>query len=194
MNTQKQGFSIVELIVVIVVIAILITIAIVSYGWMRNDAIDAKTEATVTSIKKALQIKVTKTGKLGFDSAPDSKSRLIQDAYLGDLADEVDVYYQGVAVGQYNGKTKPVVDFTAMNTGVLIMSYNVANKQLVVDIIEQDYAHRQIIDNEQSTTVSYKPKSDSSRTCNLRLIAPGTGWRAGNIRRVCKSALPPPRP
>lgn len=51
------GFTIVELIVVIVAIAILFAIAIVGYGWMRNDAIDSRTEADVSQIIKQFKLK-----------------------------------------------------------------------------------------------------------------------------------------
>ncbi|MDO4774149.1 MAG: prepilin-type N-terminal cleavage/methylation domain-containing protein [Candidatus Saccharibacteria bacterium] len=59
---HKQGFSIVELIVVIVVIAILFTIAIVSYSWMRKDAETSTYVAAIKQIEKGLHLKYTREG------------------------------------------------------------------------------------------------------------------------------------
>lgn len=60
---QVKGFSIVELIVAIVIIAILFTIAIVSYAWMRKDAEVSAYIATIKQIEKGLHLKFTREGK-----------------------------------------------------------------------------------------------------------------------------------
>lgn len=44
---KHKGFTVVELLVVIVVIAILASIVIVSYSWLRGDATDSKIRAVV---------------------------------------------------------------------------------------------------------------------------------------------------
>lgn len=83
------GFTIVELIVVIVVIAILFTIAIVGYGWMRNDAIDSRTEADVSQIIKQFKLKQTKTEKLMPLSNPSNNDDLIREYRLEDFKDRM---------------------------------------------------------------------------------------------------------
>ncbi|MDO4773937.1 MAG: prepilin-type N-terminal cleavage/methylation domain-containing protein [Candidatus Saccharibacteria bacterium] len=60
MRKSIGGFTIVELIVVIVVIAILMSIAIVSHNWMRRDAYDGKVAATLAQLEKAFRLYVTK--------------------------------------------------------------------------------------------------------------------------------------
>lgn len=57
---KKAGFSIIEIIVVIVVIAILMTIAVVGYSWMRRDALDAKLEVTAQNVIKKIQAEYVK--------------------------------------------------------------------------------------------------------------------------------------
>ncbi|MDO4774152.1 MAG: prepilin-type N-terminal cleavage/methylation domain-containing protein [Candidatus Saccharibacteria bacterium] len=57
---HAYGFSIVELLVVIVVIAILMTIAIVGYGWMTEDARDAARRQRATEAAKAIRLLMTK--------------------------------------------------------------------------------------------------------------------------------------
>ncbi len=44
---KHKGFTIVELLVVIVVIAVLASITIISYSWLRGDAVDSKIRAVV---------------------------------------------------------------------------------------------------------------------------------------------------
>lgn len=57
---KKQGFTIVELLVVIVVIAILAAITIVGYNWVTSDARDSARRAAAKEVQKlatALQVK-----------------------------------------------------------------------------------------------------------------------------------------
>lgn len=52
---KKRGFTIVELMVIIVVIAILASITVVGYGYMRRDAVQAKMRANVSQVQNYLQ-------------------------------------------------------------------------------------------------------------------------------------------
>lgn len=54
MVSQRNGFTIVELLIVIVVIAILASITVVAFSGMRNRAEDTRRAADIASIKKAL--------------------------------------------------------------------------------------------------------------------------------------------
>ena len=53
---MKRGFTVVELLVVIVVVAILASITIVSYSFMREDAMDTKIKAAVRTVGDAIQL------------------------------------------------------------------------------------------------------------------------------------------
>lgn len=53
---KHKGFTIVELIVIIVVIAILASITIVGYSWMRGDSLDAKIRSVVKTVGDAIQL------------------------------------------------------------------------------------------------------------------------------------------
>lgn len=53
---QPRGFTIVELLIVVVVIAILAAITIVAYNGISNQAKDSATRSTVSQIKKGLKL------------------------------------------------------------------------------------------------------------------------------------------
>lgn len=59
---KHKGFTVVELIVVVVVIVILATITVVSYSFVREDAMDTKIKATVKTVGDAIQLHESKTG------------------------------------------------------------------------------------------------------------------------------------
>lgn len=60
---RERGFTIVELIVVIVVIAILAAIVVVSYSWMKGDALKTRRLSDATQLQKALEVYKTKNGE-----------------------------------------------------------------------------------------------------------------------------------
>ena len=64
MNTirQKHGFTIVELLIVIVVIAILAAITIVAYNGIQQRARDTDRKSDISTIKKALEIYYAENG------------------------------------------------------------------------------------------------------------------------------------
>lgn len=61
---KHNGFTVVELLVVIVVVGILATIVIVSYGFVRDDAIDAKIKASVKAAGDAIQLAEVRRGSM----------------------------------------------------------------------------------------------------------------------------------
>lgn len=64
MNVMKKqkGFTIVELLIVIVIIAILAAITVVAYNGIQNRANDAKVVSVANSLEKAIRIWNTETG------------------------------------------------------------------------------------------------------------------------------------
>lgn len=59
---KHKGFTVVEIIVVIVVVAILAAITIVSYSFMREDAMDTKIRAAVKTAGDAIQLHEARNG------------------------------------------------------------------------------------------------------------------------------------
>ncbi|PID33351.1 hypothetical protein CR969_01250 [Candidatus Saccharibacteria bacterium] len=59
---KHKGFTIVELLIVIAVIAILASITVVSYSFMRGDSMDSKIKAVVKTAGDALSLKDGQTG------------------------------------------------------------------------------------------------------------------------------------
>ncbi len=65
--SPKEGFTLVELIVVITILAILWTIAFISLQWYSSDARNSKRTSDLNSISSAMSIEITKwIGLLGF--------------------------------------------------------------------------------------------------------------------------------
>lgn len=79
---KHKGFTIVELIIVIVVIAILASITVVGYSFMRADAMDARIRSAVKTIGDAITLYEIKenanyntmtTGRLNFSQGVDNR-------------------------------------------------------------------------------------------------------------------------
>lgn len=60
---KHKGFTIVELVVVIIVIGILVSISIVSYTMVTRDAIDTKIKASVKTVGDAVSLHESQTDK-----------------------------------------------------------------------------------------------------------------------------------
>jgi len=63
LKTRSTGFTIVELLIVIVVIAILAAISIVAYNGIQARANDSKTKTVVNQVEKAINILAIDTGR-----------------------------------------------------------------------------------------------------------------------------------
>lgn len=63
MHKRTNGFTVVELLIVIVVIAILAAISIVSYSSLRGDADNSRRISDMNNIVKALEVYRLKTGQ-----------------------------------------------------------------------------------------------------------------------------------
>lgn len=77
--SQRAGFTIIELLVVIIVIAILATVTIVSYSGIQKRAQDAVTATNESQAKKALEVYNVENGQYpssqsGFDALIGQKS------------------------------------------------------------------------------------------------------------------------
>lgn len=79
-NTRLNGFTLVELLIVIVVIGILAAITLVAYNGIQQKAANAKTVSAVSDLKKVLMAYAAETGTYPSSSAcvgtsyPDSNS------------------------------------------------------------------------------------------------------------------------
>lgn len=70
---KQTGFTIVELLIVIVVIGILAAITVVAYNGMQQRARDAKRVDDIAQISKALKVWAVETGEV-FNSIPGEKA------------------------------------------------------------------------------------------------------------------------
>ena len=73
--SSQRGFTIVELLVVVVVVAILAAITIVSYNGIAARASDSARQSDTNGIAKILEIRHIETGQYGFDDSPEPVSR-----------------------------------------------------------------------------------------------------------------------
>ena len=83
MNKKLNGFTIVELLVVIVIIGILASISIVAYNGIQNKARASATDADLANIEKKLNIYYTQNG-----TVPTSLEMMEQDGF-GDMTDKM---------------------------------------------------------------------------------------------------------
>lgn len=72
MEGKHKGFTLVELLIVIVVIAILAAISIVSYGSIKNRAYNASVESAANSALKVIQLAYTSEGTIQLTDIPGS--------------------------------------------------------------------------------------------------------------------------
>lgn len=82
---KHKGFTVVELIVVIVVIAILAGITIVAYSFVRDDAMDTRIKSTVKSVGDAIALYEQKNARPsveGYLSAPNGVDALLTPKFL----------------------------------------------------------------------------------------------------------------
>lgn len=77
MLKSQEGFTLVELMIVVVILGILAGIGIQQYGNVTQRAKDAANEANIKVIKSAAQMHIAVTG-----NAPDSLAALVTAGYL----------------------------------------------------------------------------------------------------------------
>jgi prepilin-type N-terminal cleavage/methylation domain-containing protein len=100
MNKKAHGFTIVELLIVIVVIAILATISIVTYVGIQNRARDTQRKQDVASIARALEMYYVQYGE--YPASSGCNSTVINSAWCTDADDswaEFRSRLSGVATG-----------------------------------------------------------------------------------------------
>lgn len=71
---EQEGFTIVELLVVVVVIAILAAITIVSYNGIQNQAYEARMKTTYRSVKQAVAMYQSENSRIPECSKPADSS------------------------------------------------------------------------------------------------------------------------
>lgn len=83
-HLSDDGFTIVELLIVIVVIAILAAITIVAYNGIQNSAYDSSVQADISNFAKKVELEAAKTpaGTYPFPLTQDMGIRASQAAYL----------------------------------------------------------------------------------------------------------------
>lgn len=95
---RQNGFTIVELLIVIVVIAILAAISIVAYNGIQNRSKDAKVSTEVSNVKKAIELYKIDNGfypSIGNDDAGYSFSGLsvaLVPTYMSSLPSDYGLY------------------------------------------------------------------------------------------------------
>lgn len=79
---RKSGFTIVELLVVIVVIAILASISIIAYTGVQNRASDARRESDIQTIKKSIEAYKASTGAYPAVTSANQDSSAFETSYV----------------------------------------------------------------------------------------------------------------
>ena len=89
-NIKNQGFTLVELLIVIVIIAILTVVSLVAYNGLQNQAKTSAAKSTVDSVAKKAELYNTEEGKYPEDltkltTADTNKSYYIAPANVAEL-------------------------------------------------------------------------------------------------------------
>ncbi len=104
-HRTQQGFTIVELVIVIVVIAILASISIVAYTGIQSRAHDTKMLATSQQIERKMQEYTILAGRINIDpSILGDKESVLSELELSPLENTVDYYTSEVPANQYDRK------------------------------------------------------------------------------------------
>lgn len=88
-TSRQRGFTIVELLIVIVVIGILAGISIVTYNGVRDSAMDAKLETAANSVEKGIKMKQATTGSISPSPGLTSVEQVKQEYNIAELSDDV---------------------------------------------------------------------------------------------------------
>lgn len=145
---DRRGFTIVELLIVIVVIAILATITIVSFSDVSTKGKDSAAETAVTAFKKKADL-YTKDGPTGTYpiSATDLTSDSVKSYYISDYTITYVTTNASRTVNSTNGTTtlnirkcsgsltSQAAITTANITGLQIISWDFSNKTYKVTTI-----------------------------------------------------------
>lgn len=92
LKLNKQGFTIVELLIVVVVIAILAAITIVAYNGVTSKANEAAVVSTTNSLEKKFAVHLAETGSYGRRDVTQSlygREGFLDEYDLAELSDKV---------------------------------------------------------------------------------------------------------
>ena len=125
-NIKNQGFTLVELLIVIVIIAILTVVSLVAYNGLQNQAKTSAAKSTVDSVAKKAELYNTEEGKYPEDltkltTADTNKSYYIAPANVAELGDSIFGSGTPTTTVKY---TKCTTTGTADPTGAKIEYYN----------------------------------------------------------------------
>lgn len=119
-TAYKQGFTIIELLVVIVVISILAAITIVSYSGIQARAEKAKTLTAVRAYKQALEVY-----KVGEDGYPTTATYCLGNGYTDKTGD-------GIADCRWNsGNVNPDATFNTTLAKYVQVSIDITQKPVM---------------------------------------------------------------
>lgn len=116
---KSRGFTVVELLVVIIVIAILAGIAIVSYGYVKNDADKSSRISDVSNLNKVAEI-VTVRHNLTPDTHVFWKRVLVDAGFMNKDGTEIDSSKKFIFCA--NNKEFAIISWGALNDGKMIAS------------------------------------------------------------------------
>lgn len=142
MKRSASGFTIVELLIVIVIIAILATIVVVAYNGIQNRANDVAVQSDINNAAKVLQIYKVNNGAFPTGTTPTETGNALdplglkfsRGAYISDAQNGSNVFYVSDAQGAefaivaksksgkamyYSSKTGIIADYTTPGFPIL---------------------------------------------------------------------------
>ena len=129
LRNKQTGFTIVELLIVIVVIAILAAITIVAYTGVQNRAYDTSVQSDLTTFAKKLELEKVDNGTYPFPSTVAGGFSFSKSAYIADN--------QGYTLRYcYNSATDTYVMLGYSKSGTM---YKVLNGELSTQFYTHGY-------------------------------------------------------
>jgi prepilin-type N-terminal cleavage/methylation domain-containing protein len=139
LNKRNSGFTIVELLIVIVVIAILATIVIVAYNGITNRANDSRRMSDLESISKTLEEQYVDTGSypnISCFSGWACWSTLVGITYMVKTPQDPTFFDDGKACGNPNTHLSRAYFYSATNGG---KGYQLGTYMQVINISDPHY-------------------------------------------------------
>lgn len=141
---KNQGFTIVELLIVIVVIGVLAAISIVVYGDIKDRATDARLESESAAVLKGAKMRLAESGNLDLPPSVDSANALANYLYYQSLGDKVlttayDWSTDTAVIGSYDEASEQYPDKTKLSVKYGVYSNGVSLRTVRWNHLESKY-------------------------------------------------------
>lgn len=149
---KNKGFTLIELVVVIVILAILATTALPKYINLTDDALQAKVQANAAALRSGVQLANLKWRALGSPSAFSQRDNI--QLYGNAASGQIDINPQGFPAQSYSG------------SDVIISTDNDDDCLSLWQALIEDGENKAAVDNSAEFIVNY----ENNNSCSYKLV------------------------